>query len=33
MSEVTAAIIRGGKVTEHVALAAAMPQNADSAFI
>ena len=33
MSEVTAAIFRGGKVVEHVALDASMPQQGDSAFI
>jgi magnesium transporter len=32
MSEVTAAIIQGGKVIEHVALEADMPQHGDSAF-
>ena len=33
MSEVTAAIFRGGKVIEHVALDTNMPQQGDSAFI
>ena len=33
MSEVTAAIFRGGKVVEHVALDASTPQHGDSAFI
>jgi magnesium transporter len=33
MSEVTAAIFRGGKVIEHVALDVSMPQHGESAFI
>src|SRR5512134_223702 len=33
MSEVTAAIFRSGKVIEHVALDASMPQHEESAFI
>jgi magnesium transporter len=33
MSEVTAAIFRGGQVVEHVALDGSMPQQGDSAFI
>lgn len=33
MSEVRAAIFRGGKAIEHVALDASMPQHGDSAFI
>jgi magnesium transporter len=33
MSEVRAAIFRGGKVIEHVALDASMPQDGDSAYI
>ena len=33
MSEVRAAIFRDGKVVEHVALDASMPQHEDSAFI
>jgi len=33
MSEVRAAIFKGGKVIEHVALDASMPQHGDSAFI
>jgi magnesium transporter len=33
MNEVSAAIFRDGKVTEHVALEATLPQDGDSAFI
>lgn len=33
MSEVTAAIFRGGKVADHVGLDASVPQQGDSAFI